>query len=149
VVDVDPEQVIELSHTASLEIINGNAQPFVELYSQREDVTLANPFGGIARGPENVRQTLERAASYYRDGEIVSIDNFETWLAVDILGTVEVERLRARVAGRENLDEVALRVTSIFRHEEDEWRLVHRHADTRVGPQAPESVVESDSPVQA
>lgn len=145
---MDPEQAIESSHTASLEIIRGNAQPFVELFSQREDVTLANPFGGIARGQENVRQTLERAASYYRDGEIVSIDNFETWLTEEVLGTVEVERLRARVAGRENFDEVALRVTSIFRHEGDEWRLVHRHADTRVGPQAPESVVDPGGSVR-
>jgi len=142
---VDPEQAIERSHTASLEIINGNAQPFVELYSQREDVTLANPFGGIARGPENVRQTLERAASYYRDGEIVSIDNVAAWSADDILGTVEVERFRARVAGREDSDEIALRVSSIFRLDEGEWRLVHRHADTRVGLQAPESVVSSDA----
>ena len=59
----------------------------------------------------------------------------------DVAYLVEVERFRARVAGRENADEVALRVTSIFRREGGDWRLVHRQADTRVDPQAPESVI--------
>jgi hypothetical protein len=33
-------------------------------------------------------------------------------------------------------------VTSIFRPEDGLWKLVHRQADTRVGPQASESVIQ-------
>ena len=57
-----------------------------------------------------------------------------------------IERFTARVAGREITDEVAIRVTSILRCEAGEWMVVHRQADTLVGPQAPDSVV---GPVQS
>jgi ketosteroid isomerase-like protein len=33
-------------------------------------------------------------------------------------------------------------VTTIFRHEEDGWKLVHRHADTVTTPQPVESLVQ-------
>ena len=41
----------------------------------------------------------------------------------------EVERWRAKVAGRTEPSGFDLRVTSTFRHEDDTWKLVHRHAD--------------------
>jgi hypothetical protein len=42
---------------------------------------------------------------------------------------VEIERFKARVGGREELAPFTLRVTSIFRPEDQTWRVVHRHAD--------------------
>jgi ketosteroid isomerase-like protein len=138
----DFDEARERSHAASLEITNGNAQEFVELFSAAEDITLANPFGGIARGPDEVREALERAASYYRDGEIVSIDHVTTYVGADVAYAVEIERFSARVAGRESRDTFALRVTSVFRREDGQWRLTHRQADTRVGRQSGESVLE-------
>jgi hypothetical protein len=44
------DEVMERSHTALLEIARGNARPFVVMYSEDDDVTLATPFGGVARG---------------------------------------------------------------------------------------------------
>jgi hypothetical protein len=77
----DFDEVVERSHTALLEISRGNAQPFVEMYSNGDDVTLANPFGGVARGQAQGLEMLAGAASHYSDGEIVSFETSRpTWL---------------------------------------------------------------------
>lgn len=144
----DLDLMIERYHAALLEIVRGDAQPCADMYSVADDVTLANPFGGIARGHAEVTDRLAKAAAHYRDGEDFSFETFATHVTGDVAYLVEVERFRARVAGRENADEVAIRVTSILRREAGEWRIVHRHADTRVGLQAPESVVDTGGPVQ-
>ena len=46
----DLEAVIEQYHRALAEIVKGNAEPDKELFSHRDDVTLANPLGPPVRG---------------------------------------------------------------------------------------------------
>ena len=70
----DLDQLIERSHLALGEIVNGNPEPLKEMYSHRDDVTLANPFGPPVRGWNEAAQTMECAASRYRDGEIVGFE---------------------------------------------------------------------------
>ena len=62
------DRVVEQNHLSLREFIKGNHVPLERLYSQREDVTLGNPFGPFARGLEKVVQTMQRAALNYRDG---------------------------------------------------------------------------------
>ena len=45
------------------------------LYSRRDDVTLANPFGPPVRGLQKIAETLERAASQLRDGEAFAFES--------------------------------------------------------------------------
>jgi ketosteroid isomerase-like protein len=55
---------------------------------------------------------------------------------------VQVEQLEAKVHGGEEITPYSLRVTMIFRPEDGEWKVVHRHADPITTPQPAESVVE-------
>ena len=55
---------------------------------------------------------------------------------------VEIERFEAKVGGSSDLSEIALRVSCMYRLKDGVWKLLHRHADPRVGPQTPESVVQ-------
>jgi hypothetical protein len=59
----DLDQVIEQYHRAAAEFIKGNPEPYKMVFSHQEDVSLANPFGPVARGWEQVAETMERAAS--------------------------------------------------------------------------------------
>ena len=59
----DFNQVVEKCHLALGEFMKGNPAPAKELYSQRDDVTLGNPFGPFARGWKQVVETMEKAAS--------------------------------------------------------------------------------------
>jgi ketosteroid isomerase-like protein len=138
----DLDQVIERSHLALGEIVNGNPEPLKEMYSHRRDVSLANPFGPPVRGWDEAARTMERALSNYRDGEIVGFENVAKYVTSELAYIVEVERYRARVGGGEDITPVALRVTSIFRPEDGTWRIVHRHADPITTSQPAESVIQ-------
>ncbi len=63
------ELPLEEYHRAGLEITNGNPDVYKRLYSRRDDVTLANPFGPPVRGWSEVSAMLDRAAGNYRDGD--------------------------------------------------------------------------------
>ena len=84
---------------------------------------------------------MKRAASHYRDGEASSFDAISKYVTADLAYVVEVERLKSKVGGREDVSPVDLRVTSIFRREDGRWRLVHRHADRITSVQPAESVL--------
>jgi ketosteroid isomerase-like protein len=138
----DLDQVVEQYHLALGEIVKGNPEPLKMVYSHREDVTLANPFGPPVRGWEQAAATMERAASNYRDGEIVGFENVAKYVTPEFAYIVEVERYKAKVGGGEELAPIALRVTSIFRPEEGTWKVVHRHADPITTARPPESVIQ-------
>jgi ketosteroid isomerase-like protein len=136
------DDAISASHEATVRIMGGDPGGYKDLYSPAGDITLGNPFGGFGRGWDAVVEQLDRAASYYADGRATDFEQISK-VAADQLGyTVEIERVEARVAGQEEQAEFAVRVTSVYRREEDGWRLVHRHADPRVSRQTAESVLE-------
>jgi hypothetical protein len=106
------ELPLEEYHRAGLEILNGNPEGYKPLYSRRDDVTLANPFGPPVRGWSQVSATLDRAAENFRDGEVVGFENVSTVIGTDLAYTVEVESYRGRVGGAQQMSPVAVRVTA-------------------------------------
>jgi ketosteroid isomerase-like protein len=138
----DLDEVIEQSHLTLGEIVKGNPEPFKMVYSHREDVSLANPFGPPVRGWEQAAATIERAASNYKDGEIVGFENVARYVTPELAYIVEVERYKAKVGGGEELAPISLRITSIFRREDGVWKIVHRHADPITTAQPAESVIQ-------
>jgi ketosteroid isomerase-like protein len=137
------EGAIEQSHAALAAILRGDKSGYQALFSERDDVTLGNPFGPFARGRNAVEATLTGAASHYRDGEVTGAEHVATYTSGDLACVVEVERGRAKVGGGTELLPVAVRVTSVFRLEADAWKLVHRHADPITTPRPASSVVSS------
>ena len=137
----DVDELIEQYHLALDEIMKGSPEGYKKLYSRRDDVTLANPFGPPVRGWDEVAKTLERAASHYRDGEATGFENVAKYVSAELAYVVEVERGKSKVGGREDITPLAVRVTSIFRPEEGIWKVVHRHADPITTARPAESVI--------
>ncbi|WP_139346650.1 YybH family protein [Sinomonas mesophila] len=121
-------------------IVRGDPSSYKAIISAGEDITWANPFGGIARGRAAVHEQLDRAGSYFRDGEVASIETIAKSVGGDLAYTVEIERVRSKVGGRDELSDFAVRVTCVYRREADGWKVLHRHADPRVERQTAESV---------
>lgn len=137
----DFDQTVEKYHQALDEFMKGNSMPAQKLYSQRDDVTLGNPFGPFVRGWKQVAETIERAASHYRDGDATGFETIAKCVTPELAYLVEVERLRSKVGGRSDVVPLALRVTSIFRPEDGLWKMVHRHADPIMTAQPADSVL--------
>ena len=120
--------MIDVYHVAADEFSRGDPKPVKALFSEREDVTLANPFGPAVRGSEEVSGALDYASSRFRDGN-VSFERIAIYASPDLATILELERWNAKVGGSEDLAPFDLRVTSTFRREGNAWKLVHRHAD--------------------
>ena len=138
----DVNELIEQFRLAQGELVKGNPEPVKELWTHREDVTLANPLGPTVQGWEQVATTMVRAASAFRDGEIVGVEILAKYVTPDLGYIVAVERAKAKVGGREDITSIALRVTMIFRPEDGVWKVVHRHADPITTPQPAETVIQ-------
>ncbi len=129
-------------HAALDEFFRGNPDPAKALYSHRDDASLGNPFGPFVRGWSDVEATMERAASNYRDGRAKGFDTLVRHVTPELAYLVEVERFEAKVGAQEDMASGALRVTSVLRPEDGEWRIVHRHADPITAPRLADSVIQ-------
>jgi ketosteroid isomerase-like protein len=137
------EALVERLHEALAEFFRGNPSPVLPLFSRDDDVTLGNPFGPFVRGFEDVSDRAISAATHYRDGEVVAFERVATYKTDDLAGFVEIERYRVKVDGSHEMSDVALRVTTIARREEDRvWRIASRHADPITVARPAESVIQ-------
>jgi ketosteroid isomerase-like protein len=139
------DDFVERYHLALDEIFKGNPEPAQALYSRRDDATLANPFGPVAKGRAQIVEATDRAAANYREGSAVGFETVARCMTPELAYLVEVERFRAKVGGREEFSIGALRVTSVLRPEDGTWKIVHRHADPITSARPAESVIEQAS----
>ncbi len=114
---------------------NGDAGPRLELWSSREPVSVLGAWRS-AIGQEQVRALFHELATTFSDCashvyEIVAAEVIE-----DMAFTAGFERTEATVNGERR--RYVLRVTQVYRREDGEWRVAHRHGDTA------ESVTDSD-----
>jgi ketosteroid isomerase-like protein len=143
-------RIIEKNHQWLAEFIKGNVGPAKDMFSHKDDVSLAGPQPTAHRGNipissgwEQVGKTLDNAIMYFREGRVISFDNIAKYIDRDLAFSVEVERFYSKVGESKHIAQVALRVTSIFRRkEEGEWKVVHRHADPVTSALPPESIVQ-------
>ena len=137
------DELIERYFRAQGEFLRGNPEPVKDLFSHKEDVTLANPYGPPVRGWEKVAEAVEHAASLRSDGTFVEWQMVAKYVSAELAYVVQIERAEAKIGAREDICPLAVRATMIFRPEEDgEWKIVHRHADPITTTQPAESVIQ-------
>lgn len=129
-------------HAALDEFFRGNPNPAKVLYSHRADASLSNPFGPFVLGWPEVEETMDQAASNYRDGRATGFETLANHVTPELAYVVEVERFEAKIGAQEEFALGALRVTTILRPEDGEWRIVHRHADPITAPRPAGSIIQ-------
>ena len=135
------DDAIEGSHRACAAFVNGDPNPLKDVFSHRDDATIANPFGPPARGWKQVEETFERAATNWHGGVPEGFDLVTRYESPELAFTVEIERYKAKVGDAKEMVPVALRVTQVYRPENGIWKIMHRHADHITSARAAESVL--------
>jgi ketosteroid isomerase-like protein len=125
----DLDELRNRYHQSVAAFIRGDPEVQKPLWSRRDDVTLANPLGPPAKGFEGVCGVMDRAAKQISDGEDYTFDAISWVETADLAYEVAVEHNRSRLAGAGEKVPIDLRVTTVFRREDDGWKIVHRHAD--------------------
>ena len=131
------DAAVEAGRMALGSMAKGDAGPSTALWSQRDDVVLANPLGPPIVGFPLVAAETARVASMFVGGEQPEFDEVARWESDDLGYVVAIEHAQVQRAGSDELVTMDLRVTTIFRREDDGWRLCVRHADRVTGPGLP------------
>jgi ketosteroid isomerase-like protein len=106
---------------------NGDAGPRLATWSHRDPVTL---FGALLtkRGWSELAPAFEFLASRFSTGKAYEYEVIGAGANGDLAYIVGYEHTIASVGGAE-LEAYDLRVTTVFRREDGQWKIVHRHAD--------------------
>jgi ketosteroid isomerase-like protein len=112
---------------ADTAIHNGDAGPRIALWSRKDPVTL---FGAlqIRSGWREIAPIFEMLAARFSNCESFEYEVIAAGVSNDLAYIAGVEHTTAAI-GDAAPQAYALRVTTIFRREGGEWRVVHRHAD--------------------
>jgi ketosteroid isomerase-like protein len=105
---------------------NGDASPRAAMWSHKEPVTL---FGAVTTktGWEEVGPTFAWLASTFSNCMSAEYEVLAAGASGDLAYVVGIEHTAASINGVPK--SYSLRVTTIFRREEGEWKVVHRHGD--------------------
>jgi ketosteroid isomerase-like protein len=138
----DVDELIERYQLALDGFMKGDPKPVQELFSHREDASLANPYGPPVRGWDGIAKTTEHAASLRRDGRATGFEIVAKNVTPELAYIVQIERLESKIGQSEEITPYSLRATMIFRPEDGTWKVVHRHADPITTPRPAESVIQ-------
>jgi hypothetical protein len=108
------DRLIEQYQLALDEFMKGNPEPVQELFSHRDDASLANPYGPPVRGWDEVAKTTKHAASLRRDGRATSFEIMAKYVTAELAYVVQIEPLESKIGEREDVTPYALRATMIF-----------------------------------
>lgn len=125
-------QTVEKYHRALGEARKGDAQPFLDLFSTEDDISLVNPTGEAAQGYQEVIETAKQTNSQLPQTEVIDFKNLVTFVSCDFAYIVENERSQAMAGGEKEPKPTTVHATTIFRLESGGWKIVHRHADVSV-----------------
>src|SRR5690349_2691220 len=114
-------------HDAEMALHDGDAGPRDEItWSKQEPVTLFGAWMNAATAAE-ARAVFRRLADSFADVEQGEISLVAHGVSGDLAYTVHREHTKTVVDGTPR--QYVLRVTQVYRHEAEGWKVVHRHGD--------------------
>lgn len=116
-------------------IHNGNPIPRMQMWSTQDPVTL---FGAVTSGSgwDEVSGVFRRLGSQFSDCTAYRFELVAAGVSGDLAYTVGYEHTSVSMDGVP-VEPYTLRVTHVYRHENGEWKIVHRHGDYVPGDQSP------------
>jgi ketosteroid isomerase-like protein len=112
-------------------LIQGNPDPRIAMWSQRDPVSLFSAGGECLTGWQAIGAFFRELAARFSKGSGFTFDVDVAEVSGDFAYTVGFERYSVSIAGGP-AKERAIRVTHVYRREDGEWRIVHRHGDAEV-----------------
>jgi ketosteroid isomerase-like protein len=132
--------VVEQTEQALVAFVQGDSSGMKSLFSRSDDVVLANPLGPPARGRSAVEEATDRAVASFRG--TCEFEVLARYATSDLGFVFHIERVEAKVGESDEPRRITLRVTMIYRREDDGWKIVHRQADPIMTPRPIESIFE-------
>ncbi len=121
---------------AEKELHNGDVEPRLKMWSTKDPVTLFGGWGPCKSGTEEVTRVFRWVASRFSNCSAYDFEVIAAGVSGDLGYTVGYERCTRCVDGGPASSSI-LRVTHVYRRENGEWKIVHRHGDFPPADQSP------------
>jgi ketosteroid isomerase-like protein len=135
-------EFLPLQERAEKALHDGILAPRLELWTRDDPVTLFGAAVPCVSGWDQVLQTFDWVASRFRNCSSYRFEVVAAGLSGDLAYVAGFEHTTAEIEGAETA--YVLRSTHVYRREDGQWRIVHRHGDAP--PRDPRS---SDNTVHA
>ena len=122
------ENIVPRQQAADDAIHAGDAEPRKALWSRRDPVTVLGAFGVAASGWDECEEVFDWLATVFTGSESFELEIIAAGVSGDLAYTVGYENSVASRRG-EPAKPNRLRVTHVYRREDGEWKIVHRHGD--------------------
>jgi ketosteroid isomerase-like protein len=132
------DAVLARLEAAERAVHDGDITQRLQMWSRTEPVTLFGA-GRSGKGWDQVEPVFRWLGTRFTGCTAYEIDVVAAEARGDLAYLVVLERTTASVQGGPQQSYV-LRVTHVFRREEGEWRIVHRHGDPLESPDGGEAV---------
>lgn len=123
----DFADVLKRENLAEEAFYRSDPEAYKALWSHGDDVTLFAAVGASKTGCDEVAQTFDSVSARFKNG-VVTLDYEVVYEGTDVAYTVGYEHGKVHLDGGP-LREIEIRVTQIYRRENGDWKLVHRHGD--------------------
>jgi ketosteroid isomerase-like protein len=127
--DSDVSDLVARAAQAHTQLMRGDVPGYRALITATDDFTLMAPFGGKpTRAADLTNERWESVGRFFRNGKDSSLELVQAYRSADMVVLAVIERTHVEVGGLPGQN-WALRVTLVFRKQNDRWLLAHRHAD--------------------
>lgn len=133
--DADLAAAIARVGAAITKITSGDPEPYLACWSHADDVTIFAAGGSNPRGWPGVAEPLRRIARHFAGHAGHTVEEQVVHRSGDLAVTVGYQR--GEYGGpTQRAGEAVLRVTHVYRREDGEWKIIHRHADSQSAAEA-------------
>jgi len=123
------EAFLRERETVSNAYINGSPEPLLELTVAEDPATFFSPRGEHVQGAAAVRSAHEAGARAFASGGDGRFEVLQSGCSGSLGFWTGLQHATVRLNGKPEPVEMTLRTTEIFRLEDGQWKLCHRHAD--------------------
>jgi ketosteroid isomerase-like protein len=120
-------EMLPKQRAAEQALHHGEVAPRLALWSRDDPVTVYGARLSVS-GWADIEPTFRTVASWFSDSKEFEFEVIAAGASGDLAYTVGYEHNQVKVDGE--LRTYTLRVTHVYRREDGQWRIVHRHADT-------------------
>jgi ketosteroid isomerase-like protein len=135
----DFDEFLKRREAAARAYVSGDAEPLDRLVTHRSPATFFGPMGGFEEGAKRVVAVYDRDAGHFQAGSETHFEILHQAASGDVGYWVGFQHAAARMKGRAEPIPMKLRVTEVYRREDGDWKLVHRHADSLAEPETRKS----------
>lgn len=125
----DFHEFLEQRIEASDAFVNGDFGLLEKVSTHTSPATIFGPQGNTVEGAERVNAVNAEGAKLFKPGSKNAFETLHTAVADTLAYWVGVQRSVVQMKGKDEGIPMNLRLTEIFRLEDDGWKLIHRHAD--------------------